>query len=144
MSTIVVTAAQVGLVDPEKAEVKSYLAAATITKGQAIAFDTNGKLVLADGNSTAALAQARGIAISGGGSGQAVDVCHKGDLYGFTVSSLNADAFAYLSATPGALDNAVSTYPVVVGRVVALTDKDATKVLRVETSWLQNWTSSGI
>ena len=42
MADIAVTAAQVGLVDPLKATVKSYIAGATITKGQAVSMATDG------------------------------------------------------------------------------------------------------
>lgn len=138
MADLTVTAAQVAPVDPLKADIRSYIAAETITKGQAVYILTNGKVGVADANA-AGKQQCRGVALNGGGSGQAIDVLHQGDCYGFTVSGLNAMAFAYLSDTAGALADAAGTMEVRVGRVRCLADKDATKVLYVFPYWHTNW-----
>lgn len=124
---ITVTAAKVGLVDPAKAIVKSYIAYEAITKGQGVYIvAASGKAGLADANGSGTL-QFRGVAISAAGAGQAVDVCEDGELYGFTLSG-NYDAMVYLSNTPGAFETIGSF---VCGRVAPLSDKDITKVLRV-------------
>ena len=137
MGAIAVTAALVGLVDPMKADVRSYIATETITKGQAVYILTTGKVGVADAIG-AGKQQFRGIALNGGGAGQAIDVCHKGELYGFTLSG-DAESFAYLSDSVGELADTNGTMTVPVGRVECLTDKDLTKVLRVFTSWDADW-----
>lgn len=137
MADITVTAAQVGLVDPMKATVRSYIATETITKGQAVYILTTGKVGVADANA-AGKQQFRGIALNGGGAGQAIDVCHEGELYGFTLAG-NADSLAYLSDTAGSLADAAGTMTVRVGRVECLSDKALTKVLRIATQWLADW-----
>ena len=129
MGDITVTAARVGLVDPLKATVKSYVALEAITKGQAICIDaTTGKIVPADENDAGHL-QFRGIALVGGGVGQAIDVCEEGELYGFTLAG-NYDALVYLSATAGVL---ATTGSVICGRIAPMSDASITKVLRVHT-----------
>ncbi len=138
MGDITVTAAQVGLVDPLKATVKSYVAAETITKGQAVYITTAGKLGVADAND-AGKQQFRGIALNGGGAGQAIDVVHDGEVYGFDISALNVGALVYLSDTAGALGTTNGTMTVAAGRVSIMADHSATKVLRVFTNWISNW-----
>ena len=137
MGAIAVTAALVGLVDPMKADVRSYIATETITKGQAVYILTTGNVGVADANASGKQ-QFRGIALNGGGAGQAIDVCHKGELYGFTLSG-DAESFVYLSDSVGELADTNGTMTVPVGRVECLTDKDLTKVLRVFTSWDADW-----
>jgi hypothetical protein len=137
MADITVTAAQVGLVDPIKATVKSYIATETITKGQAVYILTTGKVGLADANASGKK-QFRGIALNGGGAGQAIDVLHDGECYGFTLAG-NADAMIYLSHTAGALADAAGSTSVVAGRIVCLADSNLSKVLRVFTQWEADW-----
>ena len=138
MTDIALTAAHIGLCYPKSENIRSYVAAATITKGQAVYFTTAGTVGVADANDSGKQ-QFRGIALNGGGAGQAIDVLHEGEVYGFTISGLNADVLVYLSDTAGALADAAGTMTVAVGRVVCLSDKGATKVLRVSTSWFAQW-----
>ena len=138
MADITVTAAKVGAIFPDKAEINDMIAAATITAGQAVYQDTNGKANLADANGSGTL-QFRGIALNGGGAGQAISVLTRGHVYGFTVSSLNADVRLYLSNTAGALADAAGATTVICGRVVALTDGSLTKVVYVDTAWHHEW-----
>jgi len=137
MTDIVVTAAKVGLLDPMKADVRSYIAAVTITKGQAVYILAAGTVGVADANDSGK-EQFRGIALNGGGAGQAIDVLHAGEVAGFTVTG-NANALLYLSNTAGALADAAGSMTVRVGRIVCLTDKDATKIVRVFTQWEADW-----
>ena len=137
MGDITVTAALVGLVDPQKAVVRSYIAYETITKGQAVYITTSGTVGVADANDSG-MEQFRGIALNGAGAGQAVDVCHEGELYGFTLAG-NADSLVYLSNTVGALATAAGAMTVGCGRVECLADKSLTKVLRVTTHWKADW-----
>ena len=138
MTDIVVTAAYVGLVDPLKSDVRSYIAAEAITKGQAVYILAAGTVGVADANA-GGKQQFRGIALNGGGIGQAIDVVHEGDVYGFTLSGVNADVHVYLSDTAGALGDAAGTMTVRAGQVECLSDKDATKILRVFTQWWADW-----
>lgn len=139
MADITVTAAQVGVVFPEKAEIFDFIAAETITAGQALFLDSNGKAELADANAAGEL-QFRGIALNGGGAGQAISVLKKGHCYGFGVSGMAYDAVAYLSNTAGALADAAGGTTVNCGRVVPLANgATLTKVLYVEADWLRTW-----
>lgn len=137
MAEIVCTAAQIAPVFPERAEIRSYIATETITKGQAVYIATTGKVGIADANG-AGFQQFRGIALNGGGAGQAIDVQQSGEIYGFTLGG-NADTFAYLSDTAGKLDDGVGTMTVPCGRVVCLADKGLTKVLRIFVQWEAQW-----
>jgi hypothetical protein len=138
MAEITYTAAQIGLVDPLKAEVKSYIAAVAITKGQAVYLTATGTAGVADANA-AGLQQFRGIALNSVGAGQAVDVLHAGELYGFNLAALNVGAFAFLSNDAGKLDDGAGAMTVRCGRVSRLADSNATKVLRVFVQWEADW-----
>lgn len=139
MTAIAVTAAQVAVVIPEEAEVYDYIAAATITAGQAVYLvAATGKVDLADANASGKQ-QFRGIALTGGGAGQAISVLKRGLVYGFTLAG-DYDSLAYLSDTAGGLDDAAGTMTVHVGRVASLTDAGTlTKVLYVDADWLRTW-----
>ncbi len=138
MSDITVTAAKVAALFPDKAEIVDMIAAATITAGQAVYQDTDGKAGVADANASGKQ-QFRGIALNGAGAGQAVSVLVRGHVAGFTVSGMNGDALAYLSDTAGALADANGTMNVQCGRVTCLTDSSLTKVLYICADWLRAW-----
>lgn len=132
MGDIAVTAAKVAPCFPEKAEIFSGIAGVTITAGQAVyIIASSGKLGLADEDASAEASFVWGIALNGGGAGQAIDVIRRGHVYGFTVSGLNYALPCSLSNTAGALlDTGATTN--IVGRVVALSDANMTKVLFVD------------
>lgn len=138
MADITVTAAQVALIFPDKAEVTDMIAAVAITAGQALYQNTDGKAALADANASGAQ-QFRGIAMNAAAAGQAVSVLIRGHIYGFTVSSLNGDAILYLSNTAGALADGAGAMTVNCGRVTALTDGSLTKVAYICADWLRAW-----
>lgn len=139
MTDITVTAAQIAVLYPTKADVRSYIAAEAITKGNAVYFTTAGKAGIADANA-AGKQQFRGIALNTAPAGGAVDVIHKGEVAGFAVSGINADALVYLSDNVGKIADGVGTMTVPVGRVVVLTNgPTATKVLLVAVSWTAQW-----
>lgn len=129
MTDIALTAAKIAPCFPEKAEIFPGIAGATITAGQAVYLATTGLLGVADENVDAEHSFVWGIALNGGGAGQAIDVLRRGHVYGFTVSGLAYALACNLSNTAGALQNG-TTY--VVARVVALSDADLTKVLFVD------------
>ena len=132
MGDIAVTAAKVAPVFPEKAEIFTGIAGVTITAGQAVyLIAASGLLGLADEDASAEASFVWGIALNGGGAGQAIDVLRHGHVYGFTVSSLAWALPCSLSATAGALlDTGATTN--IVGRVVPLSDASLTKVLFVD------------
>ena len=131
---IALTAAQVGLIDPTKATVKSYLAGSTITKGQPVAMDTDGSVDPADASAGGGYLyqQVVGIALNGGGAGQAIDVVSVGEIYGFTVSGMDSGDIVYVSDTVGRLSTVAGTVTVIVGRISPLTDKAITEVIRLD------------
>jgi len=139
MTAITVTAAQVGVVDPTKAVIKDYIAAATIAKGEAVYQNTDGKADLADGNGSGTK-QFRGIALNAAAAGAVVSVLEDGECYGFGVSGLNGDAFVYVGDTAGALADTAGTVTVPAGRVNVLTDTPTlTKVLRIFVRRSADW-----
>ncbi len=138
MADITVTAAKVGVVYPDNAEVYDYLAAEAITAGQAVYMLTAaGTVGVADAN-VANKQQIRGIALNAAGAGQAVSVLKRGQVYGFTLAG-DYDSLAYLSDTAGKLADAAGTLTVHAGRVVGLPDNSTTKVLYVNADWLREW-----
>ncbi|MCK5307170.1 MAG: hypothetical protein KAJ73_01030 [Zetaproteobacteria bacterium] len=114
---------------------KSYIAGATITKGQVVSLATDGTIDPSDGSTGQGYLYENcvGIALNGGGAGQAIDVVQRGEVYGFTVSGLNSGDVITLSNTAGVLEGAsggdVNVY---IGRIAPLTDKSVTEVLSVD------------
>jgi len=137
MAAVTVTAALVGLVDPLKAKVKTYIAAEAITAGQPVFLNTTGKVELADANAAGEY-QFRGIALKTVGLGAAVDVLQEGEMYGATLSG-NYDSLVYVANAVGTLDDGVGGVTIPVGRVAPLADKDLTKVLHVFVAWEVVW-----
>lgn len=132
MGDIALTAAKIGLVDPEKAEVKTGIAGVTITAGQFVyGIISSGKLGLADEDASAEASAVLGMALNGGAAGQAIDYVVKGRVYGFTLSAHAYYLACSLSNTAGALlDTGATTN--IVARIEPLSDADLTKVLYVD------------
>lgn len=131
MTDIALTASRVSPVNEFEYEGWTLLAGATITRGQAVAIDTNGKAVLADA-STSAQNNFRGIALNGAAAGEAVTIMVHGTLYGFTLTGVAYDGVVYLSNTAGALADAAGDVSLVAGRVRPMHDgATPTKVLYV-------------
>jgi hypothetical protein len=139
MTDITVTAAQVNLIDPDKAIVHSFIATETITAGQVVYMTTAGKVGVADAN-VANKQQARGIALNGGGAGQAIDVLKEGRIAGYTLSSQTYDDPVFLSDTAGVVADSVGTLTVPLGLVVPMSDADLTKVLSITARWAADYT----
>lgn len=138
MTDIALTAAQIAPVDPDEAQIFDFIAAATITAGQAVYITSAGKVNLADANGSGTL-QFRGIALRGGAAGQAIPVLKRGRVYGFTVSAVAYDAALFLSDTAGALGDSAGSTSINAGRVVPLSDSNLTKVVYIEADWLRTW-----
>ena len=138
MADIAITAAQVAAIDPLQAEIHSFVAASTVTPGQIVYITTSGTVAPADANA-AGLQQARGVALNGGGAGQAIGVLKRGRCAGFTLTQ-DASVPLYLSDTVGALeDGGAETMVVPCGIVICMPDKDATKVFYADFRWGPDW-----
>lgn len=139
MAAITVTAAHVGPIYPENAEIYDVIAAEAVTAGAAgYQVAASGKFGIADANA-AGKEQFRGIFLMKKGANQAVSILKRGHVGGFDVSGMDYDDPVYLSDTAGALDTAPGTLEVVVGRVVALPDANRTKVIYIDADWLRTW-----
>jgi hypothetical protein len=131
MTAITVTAGQVGAIWPLNAEIRTRIAAEALTAGDSVYINSNGKVAKSNGGA-AGTAKFRGVCLETVGAGQAVG-CHiAGEIGGFDVSGLAYDAVVYLSDTAGKFDTAAGTVSVVAGRVAPMSDKDKTKVLRLD------------
>ncbi len=129
-----ITAANISVVNPMQAQIRTYIAAAALSIGEALYINSSGKADLCDGNA-AGKYQFRGIALEGVGAGQAVSVLQEGILYGFDLSSQAYDASIFVGDTAGELADAAGTKTIYVGRVVPLPDDDLTKALYVSVTW---------
>lgn len=138
MADLTVTAAQVGVVNPDLAVTKEAILAEAATAGQPLYLTASGTYGLADANA-AGKQQVRGLALEAGGAGQAVTMLEVGEVYGFTLSGLAYDDLVYLSDTAGKLADAAGTMTVQCGRVVPMTDSDKTKVLSFAVDRLREW-----
>jgi hypothetical protein len=123
MTDITITAANV--VASSGATRERGTAGATITAGQIVYLDpTTNRYGLADSNSgTAAVRQARGIALNGASSGQPLEILKAGDI---TIGgTLTAGVAYYLSDTPGGLcpvaDVGSGEYSCIMGIAVSAT-----------------------
>ena len=137
MADIVVTAAKVGRVHPDKDEVFPVKLGATTTAGQVLNQDTDGTFGLADANGSGNELQPRCIALEGGAAGSWVPAMKRGWLDGYTVSSLNGDALLYLSNTAGALADAAGGTTAICGLVILTSN--STKVVYVDFDWTVIW-----
>jgi hypothetical protein len=133
MTAIALTAANIARNMDTKT--RSYIAAETITAGQAVYKLDAGTVGVADANASGKQ-QYRGIAINGGSAGDAIMVAYFGSVDGFTLTG-NVDTLIYLSDTAGGLDTAAGTMTVPVGRV-DMRD-DGTKFLFTDVNWLAQW-----
>jgi hypothetical protein len=125
MGDITVTAAKVAAVYPEQSEIYDGIAGATITAGQILyKITASGKLGLADEDADAEHSQGVGVALNGGGSGQAISYLKKGPVEGFSLSGLAYNLPCSLSTTAGALlDTGATTN--VVARVMSTSEVQA-------------------
>lgn len=123
MADLTVTAASV--VAGADAVTETGTLGATVTAGQALyKLSTDNKWYLADNNSaTAAVRQATGIALNGGGAGQPVRVLRSGPV---TIgATMTAGVAYYLSDTPGGIcpvaDVGAGEYPGIIGIATSTT-----------------------
>ncbi len=132
MADLAVTAAKVAPVFPEQAEIRTYIAAAAISAGQAVYINSSGKVDLADADASSSTEHFRGIALETVGAGQPVSILRRGEVYGFDLSGVAFDAQVYVSDTAGSLADAAGTTSLVAGRCQPLADSvNINKVLMI-------------
>jgi len=136
MADIAVTAAKVGRAFPGNDEVHTGILSETVTAGQIVYQTSSGTFGVADADVTGRQ-QARGVALRGGGAGQAVPILKRGFVEGFDVTSLNADVRLFLSDTAGRINDVASTtLTVICGRVFVVNGQ---KVVYFDFDWLRQW-----
>lgn len=130
MTDIVVTAAQVKRVYPDRDEVIDVTASTAVTAGQPVYQVTaSGKYAAADG-SAAGTAQVRGLALKDAAANETFPMLIRGVVAGFTLTAQTFDDRVYLSDTnTGILADSAGTVSIVVGRVIRGNDSSATKLL---------------
>ena len=128
----------ISIVHSDKAEIVDLIAAEAITAGQPVYQTSAGKAGIADGN-VSGKEQVRGIALKDTGIGKPCPILKRGFLSGYVLSGVAYDGICYLSDTAGKLADAAGTKTVNIGRVVAMTDPDLTKILYVVADWLRTW-----
>jgi hypothetical protein len=105
---------------------RTYIAAAALTTGQAVAIDTNGKAVAAVGATTAAATL--GVVVgAGAGIGYPVTVLERGVVDGYDVSALAYGASVFNGAA-GVVDTAGT---IAIGRVVSMSEPGGSKVVEI-------------
>ena len=136
---LALTAARIAAIDPLKATIKSYIAGVTVTKGQPVyIIAATGKIGLCTGAAANQAAQFRGIALNGGGAGQAIDVLEDGEVEGYTLTG-DYDALLYVDDVAGNLSETTGTIGVVVGRIVPMSNAARTKVVRIFVKRTADW-----
>lgn len=137
MADLALTAAQIAVVYPEKADIHDMVAAVAITAGQPVYLTSAGKAGVADANDAGKF-QFRGIALTSVGAGQGVSVLRRGHIFGFTITQAY-DAILYVSDTAGSIADAAGSTTVPVGRVDAKPDSDLTKIIYINARQLSDW-----
>ena len=119
MADISLTSANIRAMQPNGAVVRPYTAASTITIGYLVYILTAGTVAHADGDVSAALARAIGIAVESYDgqtsvtAGDPVSVCVFGPVSGF--SGMTPGANHYVSDTIGRLSDAAGTFSRIMG-----------------------------
>lgn len=120
MADLTVTASQVAIQMTRESQIRSRTCAVAITAGQAIYYDTNGKVNPADADGGNPLYQFDGIALDTCAAGEVTRVIEEGWMDGYDLSGLAYNADVWLSTTPGAL----ATAPPVAGAAVKVARVD--------------------
>ncbi len=109
MSDIALTGAKIAPVftDPGHCEMYNVESGESITAGQIVCWDTDGQVIVADGNQ-AARDEPIGVALEAGLAGEVISILVRGCVYGFTVAGINTGVIVNLSDNIGALEEAGS------------------------------------
>jgi hypothetical protein len=140
MADLAITAANIEVIKPEDAEIVQMIVAETVTAGQPVFTDSNGKAQLADANA-AGEQQARALTLEAGNDGQSISCLKRGYVEGFTLTDQDFDDPIYLSDTVGVLADAAGTLEVPVGLVAPIAKDSSTisKVLYLEFRWREDY-----
>lgn len=136
MADLAITAANISVIKPEDAEIVQVIVAETVTAGQPLFFDSNGKGQLADANA-AGEQQARCLTLEGGVANQSLSCLKQGFVEGFTLTDQSFDDPIFLSDSVGVLADAAGTLEVPVGLVAPIAKDSATisKILYLRFRW---------
>lgn len=136
MADLTRTAAKVGAVLTQHAEIIDLITSVTVEAGEAVVIGTDGQLDLADGSTGGNAAATRGIALKAGVAGQVVPVLKRGGLEGYDVSGEDGDAPVFVSgANTGELADTAGGVSFQVGVVMVLPDGNATKIIYIDIPW---------
>jgi hypothetical protein len=127
MTAIVVTSNNVRMVFPLLAEAYPAVAGVALTAGQLVHFNTAGRLILTDADS-AGTALCDGMCLESAGVGQATTYLVRGHVAGLTLTGAYR-ALVYASDVAGGVDTAAGAVSLTVGRILPMSDSDATKIL---------------
>lgn len=140
MADLSLTASQIGVVNETQAEISTMIAAAAVTRGQAVYETTSNKANLARANATGTAQTFRGIALQDAAADRPFNVLEHGSVYGYDLSGMTNGQVFLSAATAGALaDTAPSTsgqFVVPVGSVRSIAEGPnggtMTKVLHID------------
>lgn len=132
MADLTPTANKVSDASPNFSIRIALVAAVAINASQTVYINSDGKAALADA-SAAGTAVVIGVALESVSAGQSVPILVMGFCEGLGVSSVAYGTLLTLSDTAGAIDNGAGSPTVTapIGRVIALTDGDLSKVVFV-------------
>ena len=120
------TGKQVMPVNDYQPIMRTYIAGAVLTTGQAVAIDTNGRAVAAVGATTAAATL--GVVVGAGAPiGYPVTVVSRGVVDGYNVAALAYGASVFNGAA-GVVDDAGT---IAIGRVVSMSEPGGSKVVEI-------------
>ncbi len=141
MADLAITVANISVIKPEDAEVVQVVVAETVTAGQPLFIDSNGKGQLADANA-AGERQARSLTLEAGLTNQSISCLKRGFVEGFTLTSQAFDDPIFLSDTVGVLADAAGTVTVPVGLVGSIAKDSSTisKILYLDFRWGADFT----
>ena len=141
MADLAITVANISVIKPEDAEIVQVVVAETVTAGQPLFFDSNGKGQLADANA-AGERQARCLTLEAGLANQSISCLKQGFVEGFTLTSQSFDDPIFLSDTVGVLADAAGTVTVPVGLVAPIAKDSSTisKILYLRFRWGADYT----
>lgn len=91
--------------DPGHCEIYDVEIGEAVTAGQVLCWDTDGQMILADGDDNA-LDEPQAVALQAGSAGQVISVLHRGCVYGFTVAGINTGVLVTLTDTAGVIETA--------------------------------------
>ncbi len=135
MAQVTVTAAQIAVMYPDKAEIYDRIAAEALTAGDLCYLDTNGKASKANAGAAGTVIDV-GLVLTTRGAGSAVSVLKRGFVAGVAVSGLAFGAKVYASDTAGQIADANGTVNLKVGTVEAVAQANGPqKALYFDVMW---------